>query len=75
VIVNQLVRRVLEHRATCSRCADAGSALFCRSVDTAIEAMLEWKRARDLCSKAEWLRRRQLERNLVLTKSGSGARG
>ena len=54
VLLYELVRGVSEHRERCARCA-AGHPP-CPSVRGAIQAVLYWREARALLSRAEWLR-------------------
>ena len=54
VLVHELVHGVFEHRPRCARCADGYPP--CPHVREAIEAVLEWRAARALLSRAEWLR-------------------
>ena len=61
VIVFALTRGVFRHRERCAACAAAGSELFCKQVDRAIEEALDWRRFRWLLSRAEWLRALQNE--------------
>jgi len=49
------VRGVFRHRQRCAACARSGSAVCCRSVDRAIEEMLDWLQLRSLLSRAEYL--------------------
>ena len=54
VLLYELVRGVSEHRERCARCAEGFPP--CPHVRRAIEAVLEWRAARALLSRAEWLR-------------------
>lgn len=55
VVVYALVRGVFRHREGCAACAQSGSAVCCRSVDRAVEEMLDWLQLRSLLSRAEYL--------------------
>jgi len=54
VLVDELVNGIGEHRPQCASCA-AGFPP-CPHIRRAIEAVLEWRKARELRSRAEWLR-------------------
>lgn len=55
VLVYALVRGVFRHRKRCGACARSGSAVYCRSVNRAIDELLEWLQLRLLLSRAEYL--------------------
>jgi hypothetical protein len=55
VLVYALVRGVFRHRERCAACARSGSAVYCGSVNRAIEELLEWLQLRSLLSHAEYL--------------------
>lgn len=55
-IIHQLVRAAWAHQ-DCTRCLDLGT--WCPPMRDAAEAAFEWRRARCLISRAEWLRARQ----------------
>lgn len=55
VLVYALVRGVFRHCEHCAVCARSGSAVYCRSVDQAINEMLDWLQLRSLLSRAEYL--------------------
>jgi hypothetical protein len=57
VLVHELVERVFDHRGRCEVCA-AGYPP-CPCVGAAIDAVIGWRAARILKSKAAWLRLRQ----------------
>jgi hypothetical protein len=58
VLIWELVERVPEHRERCRRClVEKETGFPCTAVTEAIEAVLEWRRARWLLSKAQYLRR------------------
>lgn len=61
VLVHELVRVAMIHRERCSVCRGHG-VLYCADMGEAIEAVLEWRDARILRSKAAWLRIRQQAR-------------
>ena len=54
VLIYELARGYLEHRANCASCAAEYPP--CAHVRRAIESVLEWREARELMSRAEWLR-------------------
>ena len=59
-LIWELVSRVPEHRARCSRCeAEARTGFPCLHVGEAIDAVLGWVDARRLLSRAQYLRRRE----------------
>ena len=53
VIVWDLVRAGFAHR-DCLRCRELGA--YCEPMRAAVEAVLDWRRARNLLSRAEHLR-------------------
>jgi hypothetical protein len=60
VLIWELVTRVPEHKTRCARCqAEKATGFPCPAVTEAIEAVLDWRRGRQLLSRAEWLRARQ----------------
>ena len=54
VLIYELTRSYFEHRANCASCAAEYPP--CAHVRRAIESVLEWREARELLSRAEWLR-------------------
>lgn len=54
VLVNALVRAGFAHR-DCQRCRAVNT--WCPPMAGAADAFLDWLRARELLSRAEWLRR------------------
>ena len=54
VLIYELTRSYFEHRANCASCAAEYPP--CAHVRRAIESVLEWREARELRSRAEWLR-------------------
>jgi len=54
VLIYELTRSYFEHRANCASCAAEYPP--CAHVRRAIEIVLEWRGARELRSRAEWLR-------------------
>lgn len=54
VVTFELVRRFYAHRARCDVCAARGG--MCDGFRAAFEAVVEWREARWLLSKARWLR-------------------
>lgn len=62
-LINELVRCFFEHRDTCDHClawkAKLPGSLPCPDLHTAIEIVLEWRRHRELLSRAEALRLQQ----------------
>lgn len=43
------------HAASCPDCANAGTGIYCKKVDPAIDIFLEWLLRRRLLSRAIWL--------------------
>jgi hypothetical protein len=58
VLVNELVRAGFAHRAGCSICS--ARAGWCEAMRDALEGLVEWRRGRELRSKAAWLRAREM---------------
>jgi hypothetical protein len=64
VLVHAFVDGFYEHRARCTFCAAGGP--WCDSARDAFEAVVSWRRFRELRSRAEWLRRSFDELALIL---------
>jgi hypothetical protein len=63
VLVAELMLLMPEHRAWCPACElQRREGWPCRSVTSAIAAIINWHWRRDLLSRAEWLRRLEQER-------------
>jgi hypothetical protein len=59
VLVNAFVGAACAHKA-CVRCRELNT--WCPPMISAFEAVLEWRRSRQLRSRAEWLRARENQR-------------
>jgi hypothetical protein len=58
VLVWHLVEGLTEHKVKCPRCrAELETGWPCPLVGEAIDAVLDWRRRRDLLSRAQYLRR------------------
>jgi hypothetical protein len=60
VLLEEFVRVAFIHRGHCAICSAGGP--WCEPLREALDALLEWRRGRELRSKAEWLRARQEDR-------------
>lgn len=60
VIAYELVRRVFDHQEVCETCAARTECVQLREgLRDALDAIVDWRTARELRSKAEWLRARE----------------
>jgi hypothetical protein len=69
VVTFELVRRFFEHRDSCETCAAGG---MCDGLRKALGAVVEWREARWLLSKAAWLRRLEESRPPVSVADAHG---
>ena len=60
VLLDEFLKHVRIHRDACSVCRTGGP--YCASLDEAFDVLLEWRRGRELRSKAQWLRAREMAR-------------
>ena len=60
VLLDEFVKHARAHRETCRVCRTGGP--YCASLVEAFDVLLDWKRGRELRSKAQWLRAREMAR-------------
>ena len=60
VLLDEFVKHARAHREACRVCRTGGP--WCASLVEAFDVLLDWKRGRELRSKAAWLRARELAR-------------
>jgi hypothetical protein len=63
-VVCTFIDCLYEHRERCTSCSSG--TLWCSHARRALDMLLDWRRRRDLRSRAEFLRREQDELNIVL---------
>jgi hypothetical protein len=60
LLIYEFVRRIADHRERCADClAGDECEQYLNATRVGVEAVTDWQQARELRSKAEWLRRRE----------------